>query len=441
MKGRTAPILSAVLLLAISCSVAGAVERFPPPEFDTDYTIPSPTTPPPRADLMEYVDLLVLLLALGVGSYLVLRKRRRRWLFGMMLVSLGYFGFYREGCVCAIGSIQNVSIAIFDGGHAIPLTVLGFFLLPLIFTLLFGRIFCASVCPFGAIQDVVLLKPVKVPDWLGSGLSMLAWAVLAGAVLFAATGSAFIICQYDPFVWFFRLGADVSMLIAGACVLLIAVFVGRPYCRYLCPLGALMRPLSKVSKFRVTITPDECIKCRLCEDSCPFGAIHRPTEPLGGRERDRSRRRLAALLVLGPVLVAAGVLLAHRASPTMARMNYTVRLAEQVRDEEAGRTAETTDSSNAFRKTGRSAEWLYAAADAKRRQFAWGAAIAGGFLGLVFAGKLIALCLHRTRADYEPVRSHCLACGRCFEYCPVEKQRRMGKPLQLKEEARVDHGR
>ena len=41
-----------------------------------------------------------------------------------------------------------------------------FFLLPLIFALFAGRVFCAAVCPLGAAQDIVLLRPIKVPNWL-----------------------------------------------------------------------------------------------------------------------------------------------------------------------------------------------------------------------------------------------------------------------------------
>ena len=58
-----------------------------------------------------------------------------------------------------------------------------------------------------------------------------------------------------------------------AVVLVLSTFVGRPYCRFLCPYGALLGLLSRVSWKHATITPDECINCKLCEDACPFGAI------------------------------------------------------------------------------------------------------------------------------------------------------------------------
>jgi ferredoxin len=50
--------------------------------------------------------------------------------------------------------------------------------------------------------------------------------------------------------------------------------------------------------------------------------------------------------------------------------------------------------------------------------------IFGGWIGLVIGVKLISLALRRQRTDYEPDRGACVACARCFEYCPNELVRR-----------------
>ena len=65
-------------------------------------------------------------------------------------------------------------------------------------------------------------------------------------------------------------------------MLLIGVFVGRPYCRFLCPYGVLLNLASRLSRWRVTITPSACVQCRLCEKSCPLGAIEVPSERRDG---------------------------------------------------------------------------------------------------------------------------------------------------------------
>ncbi len=409
-----------VIVLSV-CSSALAIERFPPPDFESGHTLPETINPPAREGVYEYVDAGVLLAALVVGSYLVLKKRSRRWIFVLMVFSLIYFGFWRQGCVCSIGAIGNVALSFFDSEYVIPLAGLIFFLLPLLFTLFFGRIFCGAVCPLGALQDVVLLKPVKVPYWLEETLRLCAYIYLGLAVLFAATGSAFIICRYDPFISFFRLSGDLNMLILGLCFVVVGVFVGRPYCRFFCPYGVILRQLSRISRKRITITPDECIKCRLCEDSCPFGAIERPTAQWPERDYDISKKRLALAMILLPVLMASGGWGVSKLDGVMAQAHATVRLAERVYLENAGMVEGTTDASTAFRGTGKEIKELYSEASSIQEQFLTGCRLVGGFLGLVIGLKLIRLCIRWHRTDYEAQRAGCLACGRCYEYCPVGK--------------------
>jgi NosR/NirI family nitrous oxide reductase transcriptional regulator len=421
------PFRNILFGVAISLILYGqtlGTERFPPPDFiETNHAIPTPTTPGPRQDIYEYIDAAVLLAALGLASYLVLKNRSRRAIFALTIFSLLYFGFYRKGCVCSIGAIQNVAFSIFDREYVVPVVVLAFFLLPLVFTLFFGRTFCAAVCPLGAIQDIVLARPISVPVWIESGLRLLAYIYLALAVLFAATGSAFIICRYDPFVSIFRLSGSLNILILAGCLLLIGVFIGRPYCRFLCPYGVILRQLSWLSKWRVMITPDECIRCRLCEDSCPFGAIRKPSAKWPAQEFHVAKKRLAFLLLLLPMLVFLGGWAGSSLKGVTSQAHETVRLAKQIYLEEAGKTETVTDASTAFRATGQKINDLYKQASNIRAEFGLGGWILGGFVGMVIGLKLIGLSVWRQRTDYEADRASCLACGRCFKYCPREHVR------------------
>jgi polyferredoxin len=63
------------------------------------------------------------------------------------------------------------------------------------------------------------------------------------------------------------------MLAIGAAFLIGGMFIGRPYCRYLCPYGGLLAWCSRLAKKGVTITPDKELDCGLCTEACPFGAI------------------------------------------------------------------------------------------------------------------------------------------------------------------------
>jgi len=422
---RLLGVTAITVLFFILCGPALAAERFPPPDFEqTQHQLPSPTVPGPRENLYEYIDVVVLLGALALASYFVIKKRSRKAIFGLMLFSLAYFGFWRQGCVCPIGAVQNVALSTFDAGYAMPITVTLFFILPLVFALFVGRVFCGSVCPLGAIQDVLVLKPVSIPSWLESGLRLFAYVYLACAVLFAATGSAFVVCRYDPFVSFFRLSGNLNIIIFGISVLLIGVFISRPYCRFICPYGLILRHLSRISRRRITITPDDCIKCRLCEDSCPFGAIRQPSEDWPREYYYKSKHKLTSFIILVPVLALLGGWTGYKLKNTAARAHPTVRLADRIYLEETGKVQGTTDPSTAFRDTGRKVQDLYNEASGIVSNFAVGTSIAGAFVGLSIGLVLVGLTVKRKREDYQADRGSCLACGRCFEYCPIEQVRR-----------------
>lgn len=423
---RVPPTLSRIVLflvfVAMPATMAPAAERFPPPDF-TDHKLPVTTTPPPPASLLDYLDLAALMAGLSLASYLSIVRRSRRGLFLLTIGSLLWLGFWRQGCICPIGSIQNVTLALFDPGYRLPLVAAAFFALPILFALFFGRTFCASVCPLGAVQELVVLRPVNVPAWVDHALGLLAYVYLGLGVLFSATGTAFVICRYDPFVAFFRRSGSANMLIFGACFLVVGVFIGRPYCRYLCPYGAILGLVSKVSKWHVKIPPEECIQCRLCEEVCPYGAIREPTVALPVTERHRGRKRLALLMGLFPLLVWLGFWLGTRLEVPLSRLHPTVRLADRIRQEQTGRIEGTIDASDAFRNTGRAPDNLYREAFALTATFRTAGGWFGAWVGLVIGAKLIHLSVRRRRSDYQPDRAACVSCGRCFWYCPGEQAR------------------
>ncbi len=55
-----------------------------------------------------------------------------------------------------------------------------------------------------------------------------------------------------------------------ALVLLSSVYIHRPFCKYLCPLGAFYALFQKVSILRLGLDRDKCVSCGKCEKSCPM---------------------------------------------------------------------------------------------------------------------------------------------------------------------------
>jgi NosR/NirI family transcriptional regulator, nitrous oxide reductase regulator len=438
---RVLPLVLLLAMLAAAATVRGA-DLFPTPEF-SNHPIPQSQTPAPREASQERHDLQYLGIALMFASYFAIRRRSRAGLFLLSIVSLAWLGFWRKGCVCPIGAIQNVTQALFDHDYVVGTTVLLIFFVPLVWTLFYGRTFCSSVCPLGAIQELVAVRPVQVPPWIDHALGLLAYVYLGAAVLFSATGTAWIICRYDPFVGMFRLSSSATMFSVGAVFLGVGVFIGRPYCRWLCPYGAILALLSRMSWWHLRIPPQQCVQCRLCEDACPYGAIRRPTVVPSPAQRVAARQILAIALALLPALVAVGALAGYAIRDALARVHPSVQLADQIRLEEAGLASVRTDATEAFRGTGESIDSLYERAAKIRSTFAVGGTLFGAWVGLVFGVKLVQLSIRRRRTDYEPDRAACVSCGRCLWYCPEEHERQeliQIEPILLAEREQSDGG-
>ncbi len=257
-----------------------------PPDFGDTYRFPTPSHPEPIADYLRLLDVGLLALALGIATWLVYKRRSRTGLLLISLCSVAYFGFYRKGCICSVGAIQNVVLCLTNAQYFISFSVIAIFFLPLILTLLFGRVFCSGVCPLGALQDLVILHPVRVPVKLDKALRWLQYIYLGLAVYFAGwglqlalggwqikIGQRFLICDFDPFIPIFRRSGPFYMVAIGAAFLIAGMFIGRPYCRWLCPYGGLLAILSRVAWKNVSITPDKELNCGMCADACPYGAI------------------------------------------------------------------------------------------------------------------------------------------------------------------------
>jgi polyferredoxin len=150
----------------------------------------------------------------------------------------------------------------------------------LITTLIWGRVFCSSLCPFGAVQDFIArFSPkkwqIKVPQKLHDNALYIKYGILALILGTASVNANASIFQYfEPFGTLFFLSPSVLLWAILLVILAACVVVERFYCRYVCPLGAALAILALVSPLRIKRVP-QCSTCKVCEQACPTGAIRR----------------------------------------------------------------------------------------------------------------------------------------------------------------------
>lgn len=147
--------------------------------------------------------------------------------------------------------------------------------------------FCGWLCPFGALQEwaawlarPLRLRQVTPPDWLDRRLRGLKYAVLAGlvGVALAAPSRAEVMAEVEPFKTAITLGFVRwwPMVAYAVGLLVLNLFIYKAFCRYLCPLGAVMAILGKARRFDWIARRTQCgSPCQLCRVKCRYGAIDR----------------------------------------------------------------------------------------------------------------------------------------------------------------------
>ncbi len=409
------------ILLFVSAiyGLAGYGEaRFPKPDFTSGYQYPEIFHGVPMENLWNIVDIVLLVAMMSVVVWAAYKKRSRAVIYSTSIVSVLYFGFFRSGCVCSVGSIQNVILAIADSSYNLPWYVALLFIVPIIFAVLFGRVFCSGVCPLGALQELVNVRNFRLSRAVSLTLSIIPWIYLAFTILYAATRSQFLICRLDPFVGIFRMGGDLGMIVFGVLLLVLSVFVGRPFCQFLCPYGAILSVFSSLSWKKIDITGKACINCALCGKACPVDAIRAPQSSKMKEARSTGVRRILLFAVLMPLFTVTGAFLVGQNSDALSRAHKSVYLYEMIQEKAANPEMEEPLEVETFNAMGGNIEELKAEVDVIRKNYSFYSYLAGALIGFVIAFKLVKLSLKRSRRTYDVDSARCTMCGKCFNYCP-----------------------
>ena len=189
---------------------------------------------------------------------------------------------------CPIGALQ----AVLGGNkHSVSFYVLGFLML---FGIILGRLMCGFLCPFGLVQDLLykihtrkftvparidrILRPIKY--------IMLIGLVIAAPLIFTNTyGIAEpyfckLICPAGVLQGALPLmsineglraaaGLLFSWKFALLCIVIItSIVISRPFCKYVCPLGAFYGLFNKFSLYQMSCNKSTCIQCGTCKSVC-----------------------------------------------------------------------------------------------------------------------------------------------------------------------------
>jgi ferredoxin len=189
------------------------------------------------------------------------------------------------------------------------------FIVVLIITFLFGRVYCSSVCPLGTLQDIIsrlalFLNKQKFFSLLND-FKLLKYSILTATLISILSGSLILLNFLDPFSLSGKIFSNIFRLLlipvnnlaaltleqfniyrvypievkalswlaivfSAAILLVIGIMSfskGRLFCNTVCPVGTLLGLTSRFSLYKITIDQNECHGCSMCETVCKASCI------------------------------------------------------------------------------------------------------------------------------------------------------------------------
>ena len=203
------------------------------------------------------------------------------WPFGPEAGTLSIEDYCPFGPVEGVVRFLKTTVAGEAGSFVGPVTLrnLGVLLSVAVLVLLTKKTFCSWLCPFGAVLEAAgaLGSRLGLPRWrpgrrLDRGLRRLRHAVLVLIVALTGWAGFLVFKEVDPFWALYSLGADAAAWTAYAVLgglLLGSLFHPGLWCHYLCPLGGLLDPMSRLGRICVVRNTSVCTRCGECAAACP----------------------------------------------------------------------------------------------------------------------------------------------------------------------------
>lgn len=181
---------------------------------------------------------------------------------------------------CPFGGIETMYSYLKTGQFLDKTNVSNFILLASVVAvgIIAGSAFCSWLCPFGAVQEwlaglgrKVFGRNINVPLKILKPLRYLRYITLAVILYFTVQGSVMVFETYDPFKVLFHFKFETtSAYIILAATIIVSLLIDRFWCKYLCPLGAVMSILGKLNLISLRRNSDKCIDCGRCTRECPM---------------------------------------------------------------------------------------------------------------------------------------------------------------------------
>jgi polyferredoxin len=186
--------------------------------------------------------------------------------------------------VCPFGGVVTVYEFLSSGSlvpklHTAALVLMS---LGLVVAFFFGPIFCGYFCPLGTMQEWIgkLGKKIfkkkygkLIPPAADKVMRYLRYVVLAVVVYQTAAAAKLVFVEVDPYYALFNFFTGEVAWTAIAVLLgtmVLSLFVERPWCKYLCPYGALLGLFNLIRVFPVRRREETCINCKKCDAACPM---------------------------------------------------------------------------------------------------------------------------------------------------------------------------
>lgn len=200
--------------------------------------------------------------------------RNRKWIY---MAAVGVFGVILGSDPSPMGTVKDAIVLLGSKGMIFPprLIAFGIFLLMVI---LANKFICSWGCQLGTLQDLIfrfnrdskdskgLFYQVKIPFIVSNSIRILFFLVL---ILVAFFWSADIIGSIDPFKIFKPQAIGMAGGLFIGLILVLSLFVYRPWCHFFCPFGLVGWLAEKVSFFKIKVDYDKCISCQACSKACP----------------------------------------------------------------------------------------------------------------------------------------------------------------------------